>query len=293
MIKLFWKKKVLSLLNGFFLCHNQPRQQAKKLKNNNLKNNVMASICVKKCNAMVSFSKKAKDVTFFSDFIIIIINISRIYIIYYAGQQSWHWRLNGCSLSQLIVRTSLACKNLIGHTSSIKLFHAHLTSAKSLAASHFNPMSNSFIFIKEIQVVRCLPLRIFVGLREYWSAILAGVSSERQKRWPNQLRSPTRYYLRPRNLPYDNVDSVIGGDNWPFDTENRNSQQPSLGRVYRIFECFRQCPGLAIVQKYIAHITVKGSDFYLNAYVSEENLFHRVQDIHCKYFSLLYILFSI
>ena len=29
--------------------------------------NAMASICIKKCNAMVSFSKKAKDVTFFPD----------------------------------------------------------------------------------------------------------------------------------------------------------------------------------------------------------------------------------
>ena len=102
-----------------------------------------------------------------------------------------------------------------------------------------------------------------------------------------------RYYLRPRNLPCDNIDSVIGGDIWPFDIENRNSHQPSLERVYRVFECFCQCPGLAIVKKYTAHITVKEADFYLNAYVSEENLFHRVHDIHCKYFSLLYILFSI
>ena len=29
--------------------------------------NVMASICINKCNAMVSFCKKAKDVTFFPD----------------------------------------------------------------------------------------------------------------------------------------------------------------------------------------------------------------------------------
>ena len=104
------------------------------------------------------------------------------------------------------------------------------------------------------------------------------------------------YYLRPRNLPYDGIDSVTGGDIQPFDIENRNSQQPLLERVYRVFECFRQCPGLAIVQKYAAHITVKGVkqlNFYLNAYVSEENLFHRVHDIHCKYFSSLYILFSI
>ena len=100
-----------------------------------------------------------------------------------------------------------------------------------------------------------------------------------------------RYYLRPRNLPCDGTDSVIGGNIWPFDIENRNSQQPSLERVYRIYECFRQCPGLTIVQKYTAHITAKGADFYLNAYVSEENLFHRVHNIHCKYFSSLYILF--
>ena len=78
-----------------------------------------------------------------------------------------------------------------------------------------------------------------------------------------------------------------------FDIENRNSQQPSLERIYRVFECFRQCPGLEIVQKYTAHITVKGADFYLSAYVSEKNLFHQVHDIYCKYFSLLCILFSI
>ena len=49
--------------------------------------NVMASICVKKCNAMVSFSKKAENGTFFPDFIIIIINIYRVYIIHYVAQQ--------------------------------------------------------------------------------------------------------------------------------------------------------------------------------------------------------------
>ena len=102
-----------------------------------------------------------------------------------------------------------------------------------------------------------------------------------------------RYYLGPRNLPCDSIDSVIGGDIHSFDIENRNSQQPSLERVYRIYECFRQCPGLTIVQKYTAHITAKGADFYLNAYVSEENLFHRVHNIHCKYFSSLYIILSI
>ena len=37
-----------------------------------------------------------------------------------------------------------------------------------------------------------------------------------------------RYYLRPRNLPCDGIDSVIGGDIRPFDTENHNSQQPLL-----------------------------------------------------------------
>ena len=121
--------------------------------------------------------------------VIIIINIFRIYIIHYVPQQIWHWHLNGCSLSQLIVRTQLACKNPIGHTSSIKLFHGNLSSAKRLAASHSNPMSNSFIFIMEIQVVRYLPLGFFVCLREYWSAIFAGVSSERRKRWPSQLSS--------------------------------------------------------------------------------------------------------
>ena len=36
-----------------------------------------------------------------------------------------------------------------------------------------------------------------------------------------------------------------------------------------------------------------GVDFYFSAYVSEENLFHQVHDIHRKYFSSLHILFSI
>ena len=44
----------------------------------------------------------------------------------------------------------LAKLNLIGNTSFMKLFHANLSSAKRLAASHSNPMSNSFIFIMEI-----------------------------------------------------------------------------------------------------------------------------------------------
>ena len=101
------------------------------------------------------------------------------------------------------------------------------------------------------------------------------------------------YYLRPRNLPCDSIGSVIGADIRSFDIENRNSQQPSLEWVYRVFQCFRQCPGLTIVQKHTVHITINGADFYLNAYVSEENLFHRVHDINCKYFSSLYILFSI
>ena len=43
------------------------------------------------------------------------------------------------------------------------------------------------------------------------------------------------YYLRPRNLPCDGTDSVIGGDIRPFDIENRNFQQPSLERVYCVF----------------------------------------------------------
>ena len=109
----------------------------------------------------------------------------------------------------------------------------------------------------------------------------------------NPAKFSPHYYLRPRNLPCDGIDSVTGGDIRPFDIKNCNSQQPLLERVYCVFQCFCQCLGLAIVQKYIAHITVKGVDFYLNAYVSEENLFHRVHDIHCKYFSSLYILFSI
>ena len=113
------------------------------------------------------------------------------------------------------------------------------------------------------------------------------------KRMSKPAKFSPCYYLRPRNLPYDGIDSVTGGDIQPFDIENRNSQQPLLERVYRVFECFRQCPGLAIVQKYTAHITVKGADFYLNAYDSEENLFHRVHDIHYKYFSFLYIFFNI
>ena len=69
------------------------------------------------------------------------------------------------------------------------------------------------------------------------------------------------YYLRPRNLPCDGIDSIIGGDIQPFDIEKRNSQQALLEQVYRVFECFRQCPGLTIIQKYTAHITVKVADF--------------------------------
>ena len=113
--------------------------------------------------------------------VIIIINIFRICIIHYVPQQIWHWHLNGCSLSQLIVRTQLACKNPIGHTSSIKLFHGNLPSAKRLAASHSNPMSNSFIFIMEIQVVRYLPLGFFVCLREYWMRSLQGCHLKDEK----------------------------------------------------------------------------------------------------------------
>ena len=95
----------------------------------------------------------------------------------------------------------------------MKLFHTNLTLAKRLAASHLNPMSDSLIFIMKIHIVCCLPLDFFVCLRKYWSAILAGVSSERRKRWPSQLTS----FL------------VITWD---------NSQQPSLERIYRVFECF-------------------------------------------------------
>ena len=38
-----------------------------------------------------------------------------------------------------------------------------------------------------------------------------------------QVKFSPRYYLRPRNLPCDGIDSVIGGDIRPFDIENRNS----------------------------------------------------------------------
>ena len=64
----------------------------------------------------------------------------------------------------------------------MKLFHANLSSAKRLAASHSNPMSNSFISMMEIHVVCGLPPGFFVCLREYGSAILAVVSPEKQKR---------------------------------------------------------------------------------------------------------------
>ena len=175
----------------------------------------------------------------------------------------------------------------------MKLFHANLSSGKQLAASHSNPMSNSFIFIIEIHVVCCLTLGFLVCLREYWSVILAGVPSERRKRSGKAAKFSSGYYLKPRILPFDGIGSVTGGDIWPFDIENRNSQQLSLERVYRVFWFFHQCLGVATVQKYAAHITVKGANFYLNGYVSEGNLFHQVHDINCKYFSLLYILFSI
>ena len=66
------------------------------------------------------------------------------------------------------MRTKLACKNPIGHRCSTKLFHANLSSAKRLAASHSNPMSNSFIFIMEIHVVCCLPLSFFVSRGVIW-----------------------------------------------------------------------------------------------------------------------------
>ena len=61
----------------------------------------------------------------------------------------------------------LAFKNPIGQTSSMRLFHANFSSTKRLAASHFNPMSNSFIFIMDIHVVCCLPLDSFVFLSKY------------------------------------------------------------------------------------------------------------------------------
>ena len=38
--------------------------------------------------------------------------------------------------------TKLACKNPIGHTSSMRLFHANLSSVKRLATSYSNTMSN-------------------------------------------------------------------------------------------------------------------------------------------------------
>ena len=160
----------------------------------------------------------------------------------------------------------------------MKSFHANLSSAKRLTASHSNPMSNSFIFILEINVVCCLHLDFFVCLREYWSAILAGRVIWKTKKMTKPAKFSPCYYLRPKNLSCDGIGSITGGDIRAFDVKN---------------QCFRQCPGLAIVQKYTAYITVKGAHFYFDAYVSEENLFHRVHDIHCKYFSSVYILFSI
>ena len=187
----------------------------------------------------------------------------------------------------------MTCKNPIGHTSCMKLFHANLSSAKRLTASHSNPMSNSFIFILEINVVCCLPLDFFVCLRECWSAILTGGVIWKTKKMTKPAKFSPRYYLRPRNLSCDGIGSITGGDIQTFDVKNHNSQQPSLERVYCVFQCFRQCPGLAIVQKYTAYITAEGAHFYFHAYVSEENLFHQVHDIHCKYFSSLYMLLSI
>ena len=137
-----------------------------------------------------------------------------------------------------------------------------------------------------------LPIFNYVGYVELRGRGGGGVIWKTKKMTKPAKFSP-RYYLRPRNLPCDGIDSVIGGHIRPFDIENCNSQQTSLEGVYHVSKCFCQCLGLAIVQKYSAHITVKGEGFYLNAYISKENLFHRVQDIHCKYFSLLYILFSI
>ena len=174
----------------------------------------------------------------------------------------------------------------------MKLFHANLSSAKRLTDSHSNPMSNSFIFIMEIHVVCSLPLGFFACLGILKCNLSRGVIWKMKKMTRPAKLSP-RYYLRPKNLPCDGIDNVTVGDSRLFDIENHNSQQPLQEQVYRVFECFRQCPGLAIVQKCTAHITVKGADFDLNASVSEENLFHRVHDIHCKYFSSLYIILSI
>ena len=117
----------------------------------------------------------------------------------------------------------------------MKSFRVNLSLAKRIAASDSNPMSNSFIFIMEIHVVPFLPLGFFVYLRDYWSGILAGVSSERQKKMTKPAKFSPRYYLRPRNLPCDSIDSVIGGDIWPFDIENCISQQHLLERVYCVF----------------------------------------------------------
>ena len=92
-----------------------------------------------------------------------------------------------------VLAKSAYCAYLIGVQEShwahqlYELFHTNLSSAIRLAASHSNPMSNSFIFIMEIQVICCLPLGFFVCLRKYWSAIFARVSSKNHKRWPNQL----------------------------------------------------------------------------------------------------------
>ena len=137
-------------------------------------------------------------------------------------------------------------------------------------------MSNSFIFIIEIQAVRWI-FRLPQGILKcnlcrdvIWKA----------KKMIKPVKFPPCYYLRLRDLPCDGTDSVICGDIRPFDIENRNSQQPPLEQVYRVFECFRQCPSLTIVQKYTAHIIAKGADIYLNV--------HRVHDIHCKYFSSLF-----
>ena len=157
----------------------------------------------------------------------------------------------------------------------MKLFHANLSSAKRLASSHSNLMSYSFIFIMKIHVFCCLPLGFFSCFREYWSAILAEVSSDRPKGWSSGLASllvitwdqeicsaiaktvslvPIFGYLTLRTAILSNL------------------------RWNEFFWCFRQCLDLTNVQKHTAHITVKGADFCLNAYVSEENLFQWVHD---------------
>ena len=86
-----------------------------------------------------------------------------------------------------------------------------------------------------------------------------------------------RYYLRPKNLPCDGIDSVKRYSAiWHWEPQ---FSATFAGTSLLCLLVFRQCPGIAIVQKYTAHITVKEAYFYLNAYVPEENLVHQVRDI--------------